>query len=195
MRFRSLLIPIAIMFVFVGAALAACGGGDDGGDGATPTPSSGTPGSQTPATAETSTGDGRGAGGGTITVSIADGNATVGQTADVVLTAQGLGAPGLGAYTVDVSFDTNVVSATACVGPEDQGLTFCNADFDPGIVRSVGAIAEGVEGDVSIGTITFTCEAAGTSELTISVDTLADATIGDPTDITHAEENGTITCS
>ncbi len=189
MRLRTTLLPTIVLIGLLGVALAACGGDSDKDTKATPTSSS-----ETPGASGTSTGGG-GAGGSNVTVTIADGTATVGQTVDVEIKALDVGTPGLGAYTVDVSFDTDIVSATSCASPENQGLAFCNAEYDPGKVRSVGAIAEGVSGDVSLGTVTFTCETAGTSDLAISVDTLADATIGDPTDINHTEQNGTITCS
>ena len=187
MRLHKVLV-LAILVFLLGVAAVACGG-DSGDEKATATTKSGTPGA-----VATSTGGG-GAGGSTVTVTITDGTATVGQTANVEIKTLGVGAPGLGAYTVDISFDTDIVSATSCASPENQGLGYCNADYDPGVVRTTGAIAEGVEGDVLLGTLTFTCEAAGTSDLTLSVDTLADATIGDPTGINHTEEHGTITCS
>ena len=191
MRIRGIVLSV-LLVVLAAFAVGACGGGDDNDDETTPAATDGTPSDSTPAPG-TSTNDGGGAGGGTVTLTISDGTAAVGQTADVDLQAVAVGAPGLGAYTVDISFDADIVSASSCQSGE--GLAFCNADFDPGVARAVGAIAEGSEGDVRLGTITFTCNAAGTSDLTISVETLADATIGDPTDINHTEEHGTITCS
>jgi len=125
------------------------------------------------------------------------GNATtsVGKDGSVELKAIGVGTPGLGAWTVDVAFDPNVVSAGTCTSASSQGLSFCNAQYESGKVRVVGANAQGLSGDVSLATITFRCEKAGNSELTITIDTLADATVGNPTDISHTEQSGSITCS
>ena len=146
-----------------------------------------------------------------MTLSVADGTGTIGQQVNVQLDALGIGTPGLGAYTVDVAFDTNIVTAVSCNGNsgpgvtpvapvntpafEAPGLSFCNPKYAENTVRSVGAVAEGASGDVPLAVITFTCDAAGTTGLTISVSTFADATVGSPTDINHTEDNGTITCS
>ncbi len=195
MRVRAAaLIPAVILACALGLALAACGGGSNSGNKPAPTSPSGTPGQDTtPGASGTVTGGG--AGGSNVTVAINDGTAQVGEEASVELKVLDVGAPGLGAYTVDVSYDTDVVSAAACESPPGQGLAYCNPKYASDKVRSVGAIAEGVESDVLIGTLTFKCEKAGSSDLTISIDTLADATIGNPTDINHTEQNGSITCS
>jgi hypothetical protein len=188
MRLRGLLVP-TILICLLGVGLVACGGSSDGNK-ATATSANGTPGSTTPDAA-----GGGGAGGSNVTLTIADGTAAVGGTVVLELDALHVGTPGLGAFTVDVSYDSSVASAASCKSPENQGLGFCNANFASGKVRAVGAIAEGKSGDVPLATITFKCDKAGRSDLTISVDTLADATIGNPTDISHTEQGGSITCS
>lgn len=208
MRLHSLRLPTALLVCLLGIALVACGGGNKDNK-PTPTPANGTPGSTTPGASGTSTG-GDGAGGSTVTLTVSDGTAVVGQPAAVELKTLDVGAPGLGAYTVDVSYDADILTAETCNGaggpgtpaaatttpnPSIPGLSFCNPKYASDKVRAVGAITQGATGDVPLASIVFTCNKAGSSELTISVDTLADATIGDPTDINHTEDNGTITCS
>jgi hypothetical protein len=186
----------------LGVGLAACGSSSDGNK-ATPTSASRTP--TTPGA-----NGGGGAGGSTVTLTVSDGTGVVGQTAAVDLKVLDVGAPGLGAYTVDVSYDADIVTAETCNGAGGPGtpaaatttpnaaipgLSFCNPKYAFDQVRAVGAITQGATGDLPLANIVFTCKKAGSSALTISVDTLADATIGDPTDINHTEQNGTITCS
>jgi hypothetical protein len=206
MRKLTVFLTTTLLVALLGAGLAACGGGDDDDDGnGGPTPGAGqaTPGA-------TSDGGG-GAGGSNVTLTIEDGSAAVREQAGVILSALGVGDPGIGAWTVDVTFDPTIVSAASCDGnegpgstpeagadtptPTGPGLAFCNPKYENSIVRSTGAVVEGASGDVALATITFQCEAAGTSDLTINVSTFADATVGDPTDINHTEENGSITCS
>jgi hypothetical protein len=199
----TVLLRTIVVLILLSAALSACGGdGGDSGGSKTPATSSQTPG----ATA----GGGGGAGGSNVTLTIDDATAAVGEEANVILRALGVGDPGIGAWTVDVSFDASVASAVSCDGitgpgtpepvaetptPTGPGLTYCNPKYGDDTVRSTGAVAQGAPGDVSLATITFLCERTGTSDLTIAVDTFADAEIGEPTDINHTEENGTITCS
>jgi hypothetical protein len=193
MRVRAAtLIPAVLLVCALGLALAACGGGSDGGDKPAPTPPSGTPGADTtPGASGTVTGGG--AGGSTVTVAVDSATAAAGQEASVELKVLDVGTPGLGAWTIDVSFDTDIVSASTCT--TNQAFAYCNPKFPNDTIRTVGADAQGASGDLSISTITFKCEKAGSSDLTISVDTLADATIGNPTDINHTERDGSITCS
>jgi hypothetical protein len=126
------------------------------------------------------------------TVSIASGSATVGQTAGVQIAAARLTAPGLGAWTIVLKYDPAVVSITKC----DTGDTFaaCNPKASDGTLRLAGATANGLLDDVTLATITLKCEAAGTSDLALTAETLADATVGSPRDIDGTVRNGTITC-
>jgi hypothetical protein len=127
------------------------------------------------------------------TISISDGTAAPGDSGDVTLEALGFGAPGLGAWTVDISYDTSVVSVTDCA-PEEGGV--CNPEFGDGVVRITGASASGLEGDTVLGTITFECaDAEADSDLSLSLAVVADATIGDPQDIAAASSEGTFSCA
>jgi hypothetical protein len=103
-------------------------------------------------------------------------------------------APGLGAWTIDVTYDPDVVTATDCDGGDVNSV--CNTEFGPDTVRVTGASALGEEGEVVLSNITFLCgDAEDTSPLTLTVNVFADATIGDPTDIDPATVvDGEVNC-
>ncbi|MCH8994740.1 MAG: hypothetical protein IH959_07200 [Chloroflexi bacterium] len=125
-------------------------------------------------------------------VSIGDGTAAPGADATVDLTADGVTDPGLGAWTVDITYDSSVVSVTDC-SPQQGGV--CNPAFADEMIRVTGASAGGLDGDTVLANITFECgDAEGSSDLTLTVNVFADATIGDPQDIDATISNGSITC-
>ena len=99
--------------------------------------------------------------------------------------------PGMGAWTIDITFDTSVVSVAEC----DPVLStaVCNPAYEDDTVRVVGA-SLGIESEAVLGRITFLCDQAGESALTVSIDVLADGTIGDPQLLASHIEHGTITC-
>ena len=127
------------------------------------------------------------------TVGISDGSAETGESGDVTIEATDISEPGLGAWTLDIHYDTSVITATDCTA-EQGGV--CNPNFADGVARITGATAGGLEGDSTLGTLEFECgDDAGTSDLDIQVSTFADATLGDPTDIDVTVVDGTFTCS
>lgn len=125
-------------------------------------------------------------------ISLSSGSAEPGGTGNVELTSN-VGAPGLGAWTVDISYDTSVVSVDACT-PAAGGV--CNPAFGDGVIRITGASATGLTGSQSLGTITFECaDETASTDLTMALDVFADATIGNPTDISPATRNdGSFAC-
>ena len=126
------------------------------------------------------------------TISIGSAEAEPGDEATVDVVAN---VPdGLGAWTIDISFDTDVVSAVDC---EEESGSVCNPDFADGTVRVTGASASGLDEESVLASITFACEDEGESDLTMSLEVLADATIGDPQDISGdaSVEDGSITCA
>ncbi len=125
-------------------------------------------------------------------ITIDSASAAVGELAAVSVDSLNIPEPGLGAWTVDITYDSAVVSASACI--PDNG-SVCNPAFDSQTVRITGASAGGVVGDASLGVISFRCEAAGTSPLTLNVALLVDATIGDPQPIVAGSQSGSITCA
>lgn len=127
------------------------------------------------------------------TVGVSDGSAQTGESDEVTIEATDIGDPGLGAWTLDIHYDSSVITATDCTA-EQGGV--CNPNFADGVARITGATAGGLEGDSTLGTFEFECgDDAGTSDLDIQVSTFADATLGDPTDIDVTVVDGTFTCS
>jgi hypothetical protein len=111
-------------------------------------------------------------------------------SADVA--ALGVTSPGLGAWELDVTYDPTVVSVVSC---SPQAGSICNANFAADTVRIVGASANGLVGDATLASITFECDAVGSSTLSLDVAVLADATLGEPEPISYTIQNGAVTCS
>ncbi len=128
-------------------------------------------------------------------VDVHDATAAVGETASVAVEAHDMPEPGLGSWTIDVSYDPAIVSVESCAL---EGSVDCTVDVvTENTVRFVGFVTgDGLVGDTLLGSITFTCDAEGESALTINTDTLDmnDATLGDPAPIGAAVSDGTITC-
>jgi len=170
-----------IVLALVALAMASACGSDDSDDGsAAPTSDAlgepaGQPGPDSP------------------TVSITPIEVVVGEQGEAVLAVLNANPPGLGAWTVDIKYDTNIVSIVECESL--QGTNVCNDAYTDDTLRIVGAVATGLEGDSVIGRLTFQCDAPGESKLDLSVDTLADGTIGDPQILVPFIENGAITCT
>ncbi len=124
-------------------------------------------------------------------VEISDGSADDGDSGDVTLSVTDVDDPGLGAWTIDISYDSDLLTAIDC-GAEQGGV--CNENFSDDSVRITGASAGGLEGDTDLGSITFECDGEGESDLTLSLSVFADATIGDPQDLDPSVSDGTFTC-
>lgn len=172
--------------VLLGAllALAACGG--DGG----PVTTELTPGPGVTASPE---GPGGEAAASEVqaTVRIDSAAAAVGAEVTVSVTTTASAAPGVGAWTFNVAYDPAVVSVVDC---PSVGTQVCNPALDERTLRMAGAVAEGLTGEATLATITFRCESAGTSALTISLEVLADATVGGPRIIDAPVEDGQVVC-
>jgi hypothetical protein len=118
-----------------------------------------------------------------------------GGEASAELTALSIPAPGLGAWTIDITYDPAVVTAVACT-PESAELNVCNAAFSDDTVRVAGANGDGLQGDTLLASIVFECDNSdGVSDLTLSIRTLVDATVGDPQAIDATLQHGSITCA
>jgi hypothetical protein len=106
---------------------------------------------------------------------------------------------GLGSWTVDITYDPTKISVVGCLPPQPHSV--CNPNFASNKVRIAGASSSGLIGDTSLATITFhmlgaTTSTCGSSPLTLSTSVFADATVGNPQNITlTATTNGTITCA
>ena len=122
------------------------------------------------------------------------GRVTVGAGQGVVqLQAQNLTGLGLGAWEVNVTYDPDIVSIVSCVSVAPGGL--CNDDFTDDTLRSVGATASGLTGTVTLASMTFRCDAIGTSDLTIAIDVFVDAAANAPQPIATKIVDGSITCN
>jgi hypothetical protein len=124
-------------------------------------------------------------------VMVSSGEAAVGESDDVVLSVSGVGGEGLGAWTIDIMYDNDLITPTDCVA--QQGAV-CNIEFTEDSVRISGASAGGLLGSVDLAQITFECDDEGVSDLEIDITTFADATVGDPQDLDPSVSDGTFTC-
>ena len=124
---------------------------------------------------------------------IAVDSATValGSEASVDVSALNVAGEGLGAWSIDVRYDSAVIFAVSCTA--EQGGA-CNPNFANGVVRFTGAIAVGLLGDTKLAEITFACLTQGASDLTVVVVELADGTIGGPQPLTPKTQNGRFAC-
>jgi hypothetical protein len=124
-------------------------------------------------------------------LSISDGTAAPGGQATVQLSSN-VGGVGLGAWTVDISYDADQVSVVSC-SPQQGGV--CNPAFSADSVRITGASASGLIGNTTLGSITFECaNSEGDSPLGLAVEVFADATIGAPADINETVNEGSVSC-
>ena len=81
---------------------------------------------------------------------------------------------GLGAWTIDVTYDPKTVEVTSCKG---ESGSICNASFAPGVVRVTGASASGLSGPQTLAAISFAGLGHGNDEAALKAQavTLTDA--------------------
>lgn len=126
-------------------------------------------------------------------VSISRVTAAPGAQATVGLEALDFDPPGLGAWEIDIFYDSTVVTPVAC---SPLAGSVCNLDFGPEQIRVAGATASGLVGDTTLASITFRCGASeGASALALAVPVLADATTGDPQTVRPILRNGSVSCA
>jgi hypothetical protein len=110
----------------------------------------------------------------------------------VNLFALGFGSPGLGAWTIDVTYDPAAITAQGCA--EMVQVSFCNAHYSGDTVRSAGANATGIVGDSTLARIDFACKRAGTSMMHVVARDVSDATIGGPQLLSPVTVDGAVIC-
>ena len=125
-------------------------------------------------------------------VSVSSANVELGQQALVDVEALNIAAPGLGAWTIDIAYDPDVITPVGCSAALGG---ICNVTFSATTVRLLGVSALGVAGDVELGEIVFECKQAGESALELTTPVLADAMLGAPQPIAAAIRHGSVTCS
>jgi hypothetical protein len=112
------------------------------------------------------------------------------QTVD--LTVADVPAPGLGAWTVDITYNPSMLSVVDCE-PEWGGL--CNTNYQPNTIRIAGVRVFGIIGDDVLGSITFRCSALGQSALALAAPIFVDSTPGAPQPMQVKVGSGSSTCS
>lgn len=117
---------------------------------------------------------------------------SVGQQGTVDLQALNIAAPGLGAWTVDITYDPLVVSVVDCAG---QSGSLCNPAYAEDTVRVAGFSIFGAIGDSTLASITFVCASEGSSQLNLTIATFIDATVGGSLPIDASIDNGLAICS
>lgn len=101
---------------------------------------------------------------------IGSADTTPGGTVVVNVTAEAT-SPGIGAFTVDVSYDDSLVTLSDCTSV--PGL--CNPAYAAHTARLVGASASGLSGTVVLGTLTFQAgQTEGVADLNVSIAQLTD---------------------
>jgi hypothetical protein len=133
-----------------------------------------------------------GASSGGPTIAVDSLNSSVGGIAKVEVSVADVAAPGVGAWTVDLHFDPEILSGITCTS--EQGGGICNAQYDPGVARIVGTNIYGLEGDATLASIGFGCKSPGETTLELVYSVFVDATPGNPTDVEAKLVNGTATC-
>ena len=115
----------------------------------------------------------------------------VGEQVAVVLEAVDIPMPGLGAWIVDVTYDTSVVSLLDC---DAQLGGVCNLEHGADTLRVTGASAGGLSGTAILANIVFACNLAGTTDLTLQLGIFTDASLGQDVLIPDPV-NGAVTCT
>lgn len=132
------------------------------------------------------------AGAGNASVTLASATTGVGSQATIALNAFDVNAPGLGAWTIDLTYDSDIVSPVECEAFQG-GL--CNPEYAPATLRVVGVSTFGIVGNSPLAAIVFACNQQGATEVEVTLNVFADATPGEPTEIGAAVQNGVVTCT
>ena len=109
----------------------------------------------------------------------------------VVLYGDFFDEPGLGAWTIDVYYNADLVNLVEC-GAEHGGI--CNPEFEGNAARIAGSRAEGLKGEFVLASLWFTCKGEGESHLELDIKVLADGTLGDPQPVEAEVKHGVIYC-
>src|SRR3990172_674875 len=86
---------------------------------------------------------------------VSDATAQAGGGGSVEIFARDFDPPGLGAWTIDIEYDPDVITASGCVALAH--VSVCNQHYSSDTVRTAGANARGLDGDTVLARIDFTC--------------------------------------
>ncbi len=130
------------------------------------------------------------------TLSVQAGTGVVGGIATVNIVASHMLEPGLGAWTVDMTFDPSRLSPTSVNQRGCTGYfgTVCSMHYSATQARFTGASASGLLGDITLGTAFFRCLGPGTTAVSLTTNVFADANPNSPQNIDVDINNGTVTC-
>ncbi len=122
----------------------------------------------------------------------------VGQQGTVVVEAERVAQPGVGAWTLDISYDSSVVSFLGCVGGDlnvgASDVPTCG-DEAPSSVRVIGVSAEGLQPGTVLAELELRCDRPGETDLRTDVDIWSVASIAVPGQTPGVEvRDGSITC-
>jgi hypothetical protein len=100
-----------------------------------------------------------------------------GETFDLDVSMANFPAPGVGALTLDISYDPAVLSPTNCQPDPDEQFNseVCNKDFATGVIRISLLSTNGVPGDHRLATLEFTATGhdGDTSAITVTLHTIS----------------------
>jgi hypothetical protein len=125
------------------------------------------------------------------TIGITSEEIKLGHEGKVTLWGDNFGDPGLGAWTVDVYYNPEVVSIVEC-GAQNGGV--CNPEYRDNAARITGSSAGGLSGEFQLGSLWFTCKQVGETGLELDIKILADSTLGEPQPVDAKVVHGWIDC-
>ncbi len=113
------------------------------------------------------------------------------KSATFSLSVQNIPEPGLASWTIDVSWDADIIEVLDCQAYKGS---VCVTSFDADTSRVTGAAETSGLTHATFATFAFRCLRLGTSEVSIDIVVLTDSTVGDD-DIDAAIENETLICA
>ena len=109
-------------------------------------------------------------------------------TANVIV--NGMPAGGAGAWQMDITYDSSIVSAAGC----SAFAGTCNSTFGPQTIRVVGSAIGGAPNGTALASLTFSCNTLGFSALQLSEALVSDTTLGNPTKFSPTLISGGVNC-
>lgn len=128
-------------------------------------------------------------------IGVTSSSAAAGGSGVFQIYARDVAPPGLGSWTVDISYDESVISVPQCA-PTIQ-TSSCDPHFAPGMIRATGRTTPGHTGDVVIAQLFYDCaRAGGSSILEVSLSNVSDASVGGGLALVDvADVDGTVICT
>ena len=128
--------------------------------------------------------------GGTPTFSVTTVNVGLGSQGTANVIVSGMPAGGAGAWQMDITYDSSVVSVVGC----SAFAGTCNSTFGPRTIRVVGSAIGGAPNGTSLASLTFSCNTLGFSPLQLSEALVSDTTLGNPTKFSPTLISGGVNC-